>query len=273
MAFLTAALAAPTTTPALGLLLAGFVLMVAGLAALTVRRGEAAPLHSARSTRRAVGYALVYGLTAACFTRLIAGALLGREQSPWLLALGDVMFVTLGLFVWVMALAEDRPLADYGYRGGPPARLLLSTLMGLGAVALYSSGPWVALVAGRIRPTTDSLVFAALFAAVGSALPEEMLFRGYLMGSLGGRYPRWARVALPALAFTVVRSMRYAPGAGLPIQDWMLYVLGVALPLGLWWGLMRDLAGSLWPGLLSHFLLEFGSALAGTSPAASTPLP
>jgi hypothetical protein len=44
----------------------------------------------------------------------------------------------------------------------------------------------------------------------------------------------------------------------------------MALPLGLWWGLMRDLAGgSIWPSLASHFLLEFGSTLASASPEAA----
>lgn len=265
MAFLIASVA-PAAAPQLGLLVGGFVLMVVGLASLTVRGRAQAPLHSARATRRAAGYAAVYGLSAACFGRVIDAALLGHDQSPWLLALGDVMFVTLGLYVWVMVLAEDRPLAEYGLTGGRPALMALTALMGLGAVALYSSGPYLALIEGRVIVTTDSLLFAALFAAVGSALPEELMFRGYLMGSLGGRYARWARVVLPALAFTIVRSMRYAPAAGMPLQDWVFYALGVALPLGLWWGLMRDLSGSLWPGLISHALLEFGAALASTSP-------
>ena len=49
----------------------------------------------------------------------------------------------------------------------------------------------------------------------------------------------------------------------------MVYIFGVVLPLGLWWGLMRDLAGgSLWPSLASHFFVAFGTTLASTS---STP--
>jgi membrane protease YdiL (CAAX protease family) len=46
----------------------------------------------------------------------------------------------------------------------------------------------------------------------------------------------------------------------------MIYIFGVALPLGLWWGLMRELSGgSLWPSLVSHFFMEFGTSLANTS--------
>jgi hypothetical protein len=48
----------------------------------------------------------------------------------------------------------------------------------------------------------------------------------------------------------------------------MGYIFGVALPLGLWWGLMRELAGgAIWTCLISHILLELGPTLAGTSPA------
>ena len=36
---------------------------------------------------------------------------------------------------------------------------------------------------------------ALLAAVAGSALPEEMLFRGYMMSTLDGRARRWARSA------------------------------------------------------------------------------
>lgn len=263
-----ASTAAPPAPP-LGWLLAGFLVLVVGLALLTVSRRHG-PLDSPEGTRRALLYALVYGLVAAAFMRVIAPALTGAERNAWLLAVGDVMFVTLGIFVWVMALAEDRPPRAIGFRMCKVQRMGICAGMGLGAVVIYALGPWLAVLSGRAPVNADTLVFAFLFAAVGSALPEEVLFRGYLMGSLNGRVKRWARVALPALAFTGARALRFWPGVALPLDDWLFYVFGVALPLGLWWGLMRDLAGgSLWPGLMSHFLLEFGTALASASPVPS----
>ena len=262
-----------TAAPPLGWLVAGFVILALGLASLTVnrRRGR---LDSPQGTWRTVFYILVYGLCAGCFSRVLSGALLGSVRSPWLLALGDVISVTLALFVWVMVLAENRPLETIGFRGAAAGRLLLTLLMGVGATFYYAGGPWKALLVGHVNLNADTVVFAMLWAALGSALPEEILFRGYLAGSLDGRLERWSRVILPAVAFTVIRAVRYLPGPELQLSDWLYYVAGVVFPLGLWWGLMRDLArGSLWPSLVSHFLLEFVTVLAGTSPAIRSPAP
>jgi len=53
-------------------------------------------------------------------------------------------------------------------------------------------------------------VFAALSGHWWLALPEELLFRGYLMGTLDRRVAPWARVALPP-AFAAVRAVRFLP--------------------------------------------------------------
>jgi membrane protease YdiL (CAAX protease family) len=259
-------LPAPSAEPRLQFLVAGFVLLGAGVAWLTYRRAIR-PLVSPEGTRRALLYILMYGLCECCFWRVLSPALLGREQSPWLLALGDVIFVTLGLFVWVMALAESRPWREYGFHMNGAARVALTLALGAAAAFLATQDAYGAIGSGKVRLTPDSMVFAFLFASVGSALPEELLFRGYLQGSLQGQVNRWARLMIPAVAFTVFRAGRYLPGSDLAFDDWVKYVLGVALPLGMWWGLMRDLAGgSLWPSLASHFVVEFGNALASASP-------
>jgi membrane protease YdiL (CAAX protease family) len=246
-------------------LVAGFVVFVAGLALLTRRRGPAS-VDDPRSTLRALGFAGVYVATLACFARPLQPALLGTEHSPWLLALGDVTCVTLALLVWVMALSERRSWHEYGFRGAPSGRMLMAFAFGVLVAAFYSLRHHVAVAAGLTEVTPDRVVFAFMLALAGTAFPEEVLFRGYLQGSLDSRN-RWLRVGLPALAFTGARALRHLPGTDLSIDRWLLYVLGVAFPLGVAWGVMRDLArGSLWPSLASNFLLEFGRALAGVSP-------
>lgn len=267
MARLIALHISPATQPSLGFLVGGFVLIVIGLAALTVRRHPNPPLQSGTATRRSLLWALVYGLCAACLMHVIDPALAGAERSPWLFALGDVIFVTLGLFVWVMVVAEGYELSAFGFHGGSTGRLPLAVIMGIGAVAVVGFDSYRALLTGKVVATPDSLVFSLMFALVASALPEEILFRGYLQGSLEGRAQRWARVAVPALAFTAFRALGTLPGIGLGSGEGMVYIFGVVLPLGLWWGLLRELSGgSLWPSLVSHFFMEFGTTLASSSP-------
>lgn len=266
MAFLAGSLRPPSGEPLLGFLVAGFLLLVIGLAALTARREQAHPMRSSYGVKRAALYAFVFLLVSWCFSRIVAPALLGEERSPWLFALGDVIFVTLGLFTWVMALAEGHSWKEYGFRGGRSMRFVVTIALGIGVAILYASKSYARIGAG-IQVNPDSLVFAAVFAAIGTAFPEEILFRGFLQGSLEGRVNRWARLVLPAIAFTALRATRFTPdeiGAG----DWLFHVFGISLPLGLVWGLMRDLSGgSLWPSLISHFLLEFGNTLASASPS------
>lgn len=266
MTFLSASFPAPSGGPELRALVGGFGLLVAGLATLTFRRNRKEPLRSPHATRRALAYALVYGLCAACFARLVSPALLGQVHSPWLYALGDVMFVTLSLFVWVMVLAEDLRPRDIGLRGAAPSRFLFATALGLGAAAVYAFAPLRHLAAHGITHNPDALVFVLLASLVGSAMPEELLFRGFLMSTLDGRARRWARVVVPAIAFTLVRATRYLPGQDLPLDDWLFYVFGTALPLGVWWGVLRDLAGgSIVPGMISHLALELSFTLASAS--------
>ncbi|MEO5878920.1 MAG: CPBP family intramembrane glutamic endopeptidase [Candidatus Eisenbacteria bacterium] len=253
----------PLQPPPIGTLVAGFVVMAGGLAALTFKRARA-PLRSGSGTLRVLSIITIYAICSTWFMRVIAPAIMGLDSSPWLEALSDVLCVTLGLFVWVTALADRYPPRDFGLHGASPQRLAVATSMGLGAVVVYAFWSYRHIFMGGADLSADHVVFALTFAVLGSAIPEELLFRGLLMTSLDGRTSRWLRVAAPALAFTLVRGLRWMPGAEMPAGVWAEWLLGTVLPLGLWWGLMRDLAGgSLWPGLLSHVLIEFGTRLAG----------
>jgi membrane protease YdiL (CAAX protease family) len=266
LALTLAVLAPPDSGPRIPALLAGFALLVAGLAVITRRPPAGEIASGGRNIGRAAAFAAVYMGAWLCFSRVIGPALVGSERSPWLLALGDVLFVTTGLFAWLIKLAEQRDWSEYGFRSAPAGRLLTTLLFGAGAAGLFSFGSYARVASGAVTVTTDTLVYALLYASVGVALPEEMLFRGYMQGSLE-RHNRWVRIGVPALAFTLMRAMRHLPGIDLTPDRWLLYVLGVALPLGLWWGLLRDIArGSLWPSLVSSFVIAFGRALAGVPP-------
>ena len=83
----------PHSQPLLGYLVGGFAILVVGLAALTRTPPRASSIQSPEGVRRALSYALVFGLCISCFYRVLSPALIGIEHSPWLLALGDVMCV------------------------------------------------------------------------------------------------------------------------------------------------------------------------------------
>ncbi len=254
----------PAQPPPIGTLIAGFAVMAGGLAALTYRRSRA-PLRSAAGTWRVLSILAIYAICSTWFMRVIAPAVMGLERSAWLEALSDVLCVTLGLFVWVTALADRYTAKDFGLHGASPRRLAVATAMGLGAVVVCAFWSYRRVFMGGADLSVDHVVFALTFAVLGSAIPEELLFRGLLMSSLNGRVSRWLRVAAPALAFAAVRGVRWYPGGEMPAGVWLEWVFGMVLPLGLWWGLMRDLAGgSVWPSLLSHVLIEFGTRLAGS---------
>ena len=144
--------------------------------------------------------------------------------------------------------------------------MVFYSLVAIAPLGLYLAPSVTRLISGRSHVTPDTLVFAIAYGVLGTALPEELLFRGYLMGSLGKRFRPWARIAMPAIAFAAVRAVRLLPGPDLALGSWLFYVFGLALPLGVWWGLVRDLSGgSVWPGLISHSLLQFVMALANAS--------
>ena len=88
---------------------------------------------------------------------------------------GDVIFVTLALFVWVLWLVEAGPgRPRVPRRAARPLRAHARPR--LGAAAVVSMRPLGSLVAGHVHVTPDSLVFATLFAVAGAALPGELLF-------------------------------------------------------------------------------------------------
>jgi len=243
-----------TTPPMLGSLVGGFALLVVGLAALTMSpsRGRQDP---ARGTRRALSYAGVYGTL---HGRVLPGppaALLGNERSPWMLALGDVIFVTLrsspGSWCWPKASADL-----YGLRRVQPGRLVLTMLMGLGAAAVYSLIPYARLLTGRTtRPRRHRVRIAFCSAGLGVSGGNDL--PGYLRGPSASGEPVAGSRSRP---WSSPPSARFDSGQK---EAWVArvdgYILGGLAP-GLWWGLMRELAGA-----------RFGPACSRTFCSSSAP--
>jgi membrane protease YdiL (CAAX protease family) len=261
--------AAPIAPPPLGYLLAGFLLLVVGLAWLWRTRPRELALRSPQGTRRAIGYGVVFTLTSACFARVANPALAGTEHSPWLLALADVLFATQILFAWILLLVEDLPARDLGLRWAGGRRAGWAWLLCLAMPIVASLPHYLQLFRGKLPFSTDAAVFAGLFALGASSLPQEIIYRGYLQGSLEGRMALAPRVLLQAVLFAAFHLGRVIPGVDVSWSEFLVLIFGLLIPAGLFWGAMRELAGgSILPVLVSHFLLRLAQAWVTATPGA-----
>jgi membrane protease YdiL (CAAX protease family) len=101
-----------------------------------------------------------------------------------------------------------------------------------------------------IRSMTD-VAWAALFVApLATALPEELLFRGYLQGALSTRFGAAWGLLVSALAFAVFHAYQGA-----------FTVLVAVLPAAMVLGILFRATGSLVAPLVAHAVLNAGSFL------------
>lgn len=97
-----------------------------------------------------------------------------------------------------------------------------------------------------ITPDTSFLSLAVAMAVIGP-IAEELAFRGVIYAGLrrSGRF--LGAILLQALLFGLMHlnfnQMSYA------------FVMGVA------WGILNEVTGSMWPGLIGHFIVNIGGAI------------
>jgi membrane protease YdiL (CAAX protease family) len=189
-------------------------------------------------------------------------SLLGYAGVP-----GDAAgLIQQGLFLAVplayAAAAKLRPLADSGFRKvgwRPLALVLLASLASL----------WLLKGMSELQPTVYRRVglekqieeeerriersvgrakergglYAVVLFGVASPLCEEVLFRGLALRGLAARFGPAAAVGTTAALFAVLH--------GTLVQVALMFFLG------LYWGAIAFLTGSLWPGIMAHAVNNF----------------
>ncbi|UOR00682.1 CPBP family intramembrane metalloprotease [Leucobacter allii] len=130
---------------------------------------------------------------------------------------GVANIIVIGLvFLWV-AVFERRSILTLGFRspGRGVLKLLLGVVVGLAMISLpvlllLATGQY-AVVDG---PADSFSGFPALPMILGLAVTvvfqgsnEEILTRGFLLQSVGQRFPSWLAILLPAFLFTVVHGV------------------------------------------------------------------
>ena len=153
----------------------------------------------------------------------------------------------------------------FGPRHGPR--------IGFIAGVLLATHPLFVFYAHDARPYTIAVLLTvvatgALVAAIRE--PDPARLATYTAFAVLAIYAHlFAGLVVAAHALTAVRH-------GTHRRRWLvagavIVLFGVAVPLALWWGFVRDLArGSLWPTFISNLLLELGRVLAGAPPVALT---
>lgn len=206
-------------------------LALAATAALPMARGVSDP--STLTTRIAAG-AVLSVLTLAVVALLLrradgtglGGAGLTHVRSGWRLALW-------GALVWTV-----------------PAAVTFAVL------ALLGSPLTVTAPAAEVAQTVLLLLLAVLLT---EALPEEVVFRGYIMSVLGSVTRGWWVIAIQAVLFTLIAAVLR--------QSWNPTDLSLFLSMGIGLGYLRTVTGSVWMPIGFHAAFQTGAQLVLTHDA------
>ncbi|MDO5739963.1 MAG: type II CAAX endopeptidase family protein [Ornithinimicrobium sp.] len=203
----------------------------------------------------------------AMFVFAVVGALGGLQLARVLGApeRSEVMFagvgsLTVGVAVVVVLrrfVEGDRSIS-LGMAWGR-GRALLWLALGIGAAAVVlgfgiadqflsgtASVEFADLPAGDIVLGMLSLLAVAFLL---QGIPEELLFRGYLQGTLAERLPVWTAVVISGVAFGVLHLV--SQGSGDTVSSKLIYVLS-ATGLGFAAGGLRAVTGSTWAAIGLH---------------------
>jgi predicted Abi (CAAX) family protease len=185
-----------------------------------------------------------YGL-AAIAVRAIAG---DNDTLEAVLRLGGLTLLALAAGRWMLsASGVPRPLlAGVLGLGAPP---LAGLALAGGLIALLTLG-WP--LTGALGASRASL--GLLIQTLAVVLPEELVFRGAILGLLTYRHPR--RTTLAA-GVSLLIYLAFIPTQVLPSGNWDALVWLLALPpLALLATELRALTGSLWAGVVVCWFLR-----------------
>lgn len=125
-----------------------------------------------------------------------------------------------------------------------------------GVLALLGAPLTVTVSAAELSLTVLLLFAAVLFA---EAIPEEVVFRGYITTVLGNLTRGWGVIVIQALLFTLF--------AALLRQDANLADLSLFLTMGIGFGYLRMVTGSVWMPIGFHAAFQTGAQLVLTHKA------
>ncbi|MCT1476779.1 CPBP family intramembrane glutamic endopeptidase [Microbacterium sp. p3-SID336] len=161
----------------------------------------------------------------------------GSPAAQWQEAVANVIVIALVL-AWV-GLYERRHLRTLGFRnpGRGVLTLLLGVVVGLALISLPILFLWMTgqyeSVGGPAEASSGlpalPLVLALAVTVIVQGSNEEILTRGFLLQSVGQRFPTWLAVLLPALLFALVHGVGTHPVAFATIFLYAVFATFVVL--------------------------------------------
>ncbi|UTX53800.1 CPBP family intramembrane glutamic endopeptidase [Leucobacter aridicollis] len=167
--------------------------------------------------------------------------------------------VTLLVIALLARCADGTRIADVGLpsmRGGWRLAVWGALLWAVpaagtfGVLALRGSPLRVTAPAAELWQTLGLVLVAVL---VTEAIPEEAVFRGYVTTALGRITRGWGTVVAQAVAFVLF--------AGVIRQGWDPTDLSLFLAMGIGFGYLRMLTGSIWMSVGFHTAFQTGTQL------------
>ncbi len=181
---------------------------------------------------------------------------------------GGRAVLTFGLVLLMLIAVLARQRAHPRDYGMVPTRAALP-FAGLGALGylvpwgaasliIVATGSAAVRIPGGLLPALGEIVAVLVLVLLFEAVPEELIFRGYLYQTLRERWPRWASVLGQAVLFC---GFGAAIGAALTVDRQLLFGF---FALGL--GVMRAVSGSVFTTIGFHAAFQtVGQLLVGDS--------
>ncbi|MGO2558558.1 CPBP family intramembrane glutamic endopeptidase [Brachybacterium sp.] len=173
--------------------------------------------------------------------------------------------LTLAVILLLLRLADRRRMRDAGLtspRAGWRLAVWGALLWTVPAAATFGvlgllGAPLTVTVPGPDLARTVLLLLCAVLAA--EAIPEEAVFRGYVTYALGTVARGWWVIIAQALLFTLFGALLR--------QSWNLTDLSLFFTMGIGFGWLRLLTGSIWMSIGFHAAFQTGAQLVLTQEA------
>jgi membrane protease YdiL (CAAX protease family) len=189
----------------------------------------------------------------------------GDPGEPQTLALRILIGVvlsalTLAVLALLIRFADGGQMRATSWLPGPGAAWRLAAVGAalwlvpaaatFGVLALFG-GHWS--VTATVPELALTVALLALAVLLTEAIPEELVFRGYVTSVLGTVARGWWVIGIQAVLFTVV--------AGLLRQNWNPLDLSLFVSMGVGLGYLRMVTGSVWMPVGFHAAFQTGAQL------------